>query len=377
MLGALLTMGGSLLSGLLGQSDEKKRLKAQEFARQQANVHNQQAIEAFNQRSEANANRLNAEIRKRADKAAKVPVVTQSSRHVTDTQVDTRHAETQSSVDIDGMMAAAEKAGFNPVTFLRAGGLQAYAKSVSDETGKHTQSLWEKSSQKVTGANAMDAALAGQHLPALMAYQEAGQDQSMNYPGTGEVLGSALKSGVDKFVSDLDQSRQNDFQRDLLERQLAGRNRSGVGGGSMYVPYGVQYGGTSNNGGSGALGGGGGVSLFGTAINPDKGTSDANDFENRYGELGDWVGGAAAALSDAYKFIQTHPEMVEKKTGVPQDWTGWVVNNSPDAMGKQIGEAARKAVMDWWNKQPGRDVGVKNSTTTDPLKDYTSPGWNW
>lgn len=39
---------------------------------------------------------------------------------------------TRNAVDVDGMMAAAERAGFNPVTYLNAGGLSAHGFSTTD-----------------------------------------------------------------------------------------------------------------------------------------------------------------------------------------------------------------------------------------------------
>ena len=83
-LGALIGGAVSLVGGLMGRSDAKKRDKA-------------------------------------AAKAAKVPVIT-----------DTSH-----TVDLSGMNAAAIAAGYNPMTILNAGGLSAFTKTHTETTGQN------------------------------------------------------------------------------------------------------------------------------------------------------------------------------------------------------------------------------------------------
>lgn len=196
-LGALIGGAASLVGGLFGKSSADKK--------DRQNARNQQKNdEANRKRVEA----MNADVRARAEAAAKVPIVTTTSGF------DKSRVITSGSVDIAAMMAAAEKSGFNPVTFLRNGGMAAYAKSVTDTDRKYGET------QTVTGAHAMDAALAGQQI-----FQSAAPYQNQA-PGYGEVFGNALTTGANLWVQDYNQKQQNAFQMQLMNAQLAGNNRA-------------------------------------------------------------------------------------------------------------------------------------------------------
>lgn len=123
-LGAVLGIGASVLGGL----SQKKQAKKQAAA---------------------------------AAEAAKVPMVTDS---------DTQHV-----VDLKAMNAAAIEAGYNPVTLLRSGGLQAFTRSHSKST--------------TTGHNAMAAAQAQGAVPS-----------------TGSIVMGALGDGLGSIASGISQA---------------------------------------------------------------------------------------------------------------------------------------------------------------------------
>lgn len=184
-IGAAIGAGASLIGGLIGQSSKKKQ--------EERNIRDQRNTDAANHRRVVE---MNADVRRRAEAAAAVPIVTSGWERIA------------SSVDVEGMMAAAEKAGFNPVTWLRNGGLAAYARTSRDY------------SESVTGSRAMEAALAGSEI-----YQQ-GQAYQRTAPTQGEVFGNALAqfgSGVSEFLT---QQQQNAFQMQLLNAQLQGNNRA-------------------------------------------------------------------------------------------------------------------------------------------------------
>lgn len=172
-LGALIGAGASLVGGLFGASSKRKQERQNAKAKQK--------------NDEANLKRvleMNADVRARAEAAASQPIVTTND------------------VDVEAMMAGAAKAGFNPVTWLRNGGLAAYARS------------------KVTGSGAMEAALAGQTI------FQAGDPIPKTAPTNGEVFGNAL-SQLGGGISDyMGQQQQNAFQMQLLNAQLDGNNRA-------------------------------------------------------------------------------------------------------------------------------------------------------
>lgn len=192
MLGALISGGASLISGLFGMSSAKKRDR--ENARRQAES---------DARNEARVDAMNKDVRARAERAAAVPIITTS--------------KSTGSVDIAAMMAGAEKAGFNPVTWLRNGGMQAYAINNNVQTTENSQ--------------LMDAALAGSTL-----FQGSPPTPS-TAPGIGEVIGNALTTGASQWVREAEQDRQNNFQMQLLNAQLTGAQTRGAGGSrSFYTP---------------------------------------------------------------------------------------------------------------------------------------------
>lgn len=168
-LGALLGAGASLVSGLFGRSDAKKKEKAQK-------KQTQQAIDM-------------------ALEAEKVPVIT----------------ETSSSIDIAKMRNEAEKAGFNPLSVLRAGGLSGYINTYN----------------KVTGEK---AGLAAQLL--------AGSPVPEPAPSLGSVFAGALSTGVSLYNDYAAKVADSNLQRDLQSAYLQG-NRSRNAPSSSAAVFGI------------------------------------------------------------------------------------------------------------------------------------------
>lgn len=217
MLGAAIAAGASLIGGLFGRSDAKKQARKEE-----------KAIRAANEAAKATADLMNRQVRARADAAALVPVATE------------RESVSAGGMDMTRFLADAEKGGFNPLTYLRSGAASLYA---TQETAD-----WSCT----TGERAMDAALAGQHMPNLQPVIS-----QTRVPGVGEVLGNALTTGANQFLSDLSVKQNNEFQMQLLNRQLAGANSAGAYSGSRsgYVPAAFLHGSVRKTSGPQVAGG--------------------------------------------------------------------------------------------------------------------------
>lgn len=221
MLGALISGGLSLASGLLGGLGKQSSEKKQEEQLRQQRAEEKAAAVNYNARTTRNALLMNKLVRKRADRAAKVPLV----------------EETTGEGNLQKLVADAEASGFNPLTVLRAGG----------------QGFYASSRKTTTGHNAMEAALAGQHLPQLMT--EVGQTSVQTARTGTDVLTSGLAAGVSGFQSGLEQEWQNQHALNLVQAQLQGAQRQGAYSGSRfgYVPSAVGAGGRVTSNGSGVL----------------------------------------------------------------------------------------------------------------------------
>lgn len=395
-LGALLGLGGSLISGLLGQSSAKKR-QGEDHA----------AIERANAIATENANKMNTEVRARADKAAKVLIVTKS-KHTTNQKVVTTKAPdvststqwrgpdtTTTTGNVKAMVDAAEANGFNPLTLLRAGGLGSFSSSrttygnVNDKTvTKYGKSVVQESGgttdeSVVTGSTAMDAALAGQHIPQLSAV--ISQER---VPGIGDVIGNALNTGINAFLTDKQQAQQNQFQMDMLQATLNGANQPGastgsrsfatpsarIAGGNISTVSGPAFGASapgpySGGGTSGTTFAGGGGSGWphysGTPAttfkNPgdtlkfrgndwptDAYSSNAEDCETRYGdsEIVGMICGAGVAAADLWAnrqaIVRANPvvRLAPQMNSAANSMMNWVVGNMDKVMFVPSGPAA-------------------------------------
>lgn len=199
---------GSLISGLSAAHNQKEQYHQE-----------RQRLQILNDRNRMWTDKLNQELRARADAAALVPV------------------ETTSTVDMAGFLAAAEMAGFNKLSFLRSGALSLFTKV------------------STTGERAMDAALAGDNW-----FQEVSTNPNLGYTtSSGEAVGDAISSGADAFMSEWQREAQNNFQLGLLQTTLAAKANMRLGSvvGLGSSPHAVLSGGVTSVQGGGTTGGGG------------------------------------------------------------------------------------------------------------------------
>lgn len=277
MIGALVSGGLSLLGGLFGRSDKKKQER--EAARNQAEAERTNAVAI------ENANRMNMVI---ADQLTATPLTENVTTGI------------RRSLDVDGMMAAAERSGFNPVTFLQNGGMQAFI------------SEWSESSSTTRGHNAAAAA----QLASPQVQQVAPKPVS-TAPGIGSIVTGALTAGYGAYAENQQRLQDQQFQKDMLDRQIAGVAKANAmkGGRSMYVPSTTTSGATGTSRGTGALSA---SPILGALPGTDRTSSDpyripgmydptlpdAQIAEARFGEIGGEIAGISNIFGD-YWFQQT------------------------------------------------------------------------
>lgn len=197
----------------------------------------------------------------------------------------------RSGVDIDRMMADADRAGFNPETWLQAGALQAYGFSDVAET------------------NPAEAFRMMLQTPALST-----ASQAVKVPNALEAIGDAGTVALNMYRQDSARQDSQDFQRQMLDLQIGAYNKRGSSG-SLFgsIPRMTTSGGTTS-GPSFTLAGISGLGLH----QPEPGKSmytnpydngaidkvpDGGVWAQRYGEPGDWLGGVVTFGKD--QFLRT------------------------------------------------------------------------
>lgn len=264
---------------------------------------------------------------------------------------------TWGDVDVDGMMAAAERAGFNPATFLNAGALQYYARSWQESETKTDE--WQYDTQTNTvkrrGHNLAEAFKMMLPEYALGSPSQVPQQSSML-----SALGGALSAGTSAFGTQLRADQSYDLQ---LAKMLGGNALQGMGlsdgnGFSQVIrsggsPIGVQR-------SAGMTGGAAGPGMppsmtlapgslelpyFNTwgnengkdyIANPHFGAfvdgtiSNTDVKEKRYGEPGDWLFGIDTMVHDGLRNI-----------------TGRNVSDWGRAAGMNIGDYKAPADTSW------------------------------
>lgn len=203
-LGAL-SAGGALLQGVGQQQASAKQARLQMMSDAMARNENERQLKVVNEARE----RLGREM---------LTVPEQVGR--------------SSWVDTDAMMAAAERSGFNPVTWLNAGGMQAY-------TSTHE---WR------TGHNAADAY--------KMMIPEYALSQASQIPQQHSMLsafGGALSAGASAFGTQYRADQSYDLQSQRLAQMGAATINNGMGlsqnNGLMTA---LSYGSRTEVGGSGS-----------------------------------------------------------------------------------------------------------------------------
>lgn len=190
-----LTAGLSLLSGIGGNKAAKKQAKAQaandKFMREW-NMNEQRAADSYN------------------EDLGRALVNTPHTQDVQSSQ--------RGGVDVDAMMLAADRAGFNPVTWLNAGAMQAYGYTLNSSSTVETG-----------GQNAIDGYRMMMHTPSLMS--QATQAPLLKDPL--QMVGDAGQKALDYFRTDQARTDTQNFQMSYLDRQLsaiaAGKKSTGLG----------------------------------------------------------------------------------------------------------------------------------------------------
>lgn len=172
LLGAALSGGLSLMSGIGGMQSAKKQAKTQARMDEFARVWNQQEMDSAEERN----NQL-------GDELLNVPLTERS----------------RSFVDVERMMFDANRAGFNPVTWLNAGGMQAYTAS---ET-------------LTTGHNAVAAFDLKRRVPQLI-----GASTAQSIPSPLSVIGDAGQAALKSYQTDDRLLSSQAFQERLLGIRL-------------------------------------------------------------------------------------------------------------------------------------------------------------
>lgn len=210
MIGALIAGGLSLVSGFGGQSSAKKQAKKQRAYDLEAR--------AYNEHQTKLKNRAN---KKLGQKLLKQKETTTTTTKGTESTVVDSAQHNYSFVDTKAMMEAAEASGFNPVTWLNAGGMQAYTQTGS--IGR-TSSLSATDMKETITRKGHNAAAAY----ALMSPESAlvTASQATNIPSTAEVLGNAGKAAFDVYRQDQARQQSQDFQRELLNLQLGAMQKA-------------------------------------------------------------------------------------------------------------------------------------------------------
>lgn len=243
-----LSGGLSFLSGIGQQQAAAKQNRLQAINDLNAEIRTAERMNDANAKREALGRELlTIEEKERvqsntssSNKSASGSVATTTSRSDYD---NWNWSETRGDIDMAGFMAAGEKAGFNPVTWLNSGALSLYARSRTEggsggwTTGSEvqTQDNWSWSEQKDssditttrTGHNAADAFK--MMVPEVVA---ATSSQVQRVPSSLEVFGNAGQAALSTAKDFYKQDQARDFQTSLLDKQLQALANRGTGGGS-------------------------------------------------------------------------------------------------------------------------------------------------
>lgn len=340
---ALISGGLSLLSGLGAQQSAKKQAKTQAASDMLARMENERLM---NEKNAANKS-LGKQLLKYPEKTTeKVSETRTSERDSSETSTTASSIDNYSYVDVDAMMAAAEKAGFNPVTWLNAGGMQAYTQTGSRGLSQTQTDIHESMSETLTSKR--ETTRRGHNAAAAFALMspEAAlvtASQAVNIPSTMEVLGNAGTAAFNTYRQDAARQQSQDFQREMLGLQLNAIQRARAGGGTQSgtgTPYTSTSGSTTvssrngvpatGGGSTGFAGGGGnGVPLGGypgdkvTVVNPyrfeggtiDPTSPDAETQERRGGEI---AGEMRGIWNSANEFIMNSPRT--RGLSIPTIW---------------------------------------------------------
>ena len=334
MFATLFAGGLSAVAGLFGRSDAKATEKRARAAHEEAERKNRKAVKKANATNEALGREL-----------LNVPLET--------TTVEQRSGGVKTSfrewgdVDSVAMMAAAEASGFNPVTWLNAGGMTAYARRFYESNVEDTTRIETTFTSK--GHNAA----AAYQLMSPQVYQGTPAPVH-NVPSVGSVLAQAGSDAFKQYNDDAIRTASQNFQRELMQMQLdaaqqrAMRNKFGdtpktSTSGSAFSA-GTMIGGLSGANVPPAGGTAGWPSTWKagetSATNPwsrsriDPNSADAEMFETRYGEI----------LSELFGVRNAVDDLMANATGLTKEQR---YARTRDALQKLINIRPAKS-SSWW-----------------------------
>lgn len=186
LIGPALSFGSSLLSGLGARQSAKKQQKMQA------------AYEYQNYMQQQEDNRANRDFQIEYD----------ARRYEIGNDLRDWSQYYRDRSEGTAMVNDANRAGFNPVTWINAMGgmyqqMQAGGLSLLSEAAQYrTPSLWQQQSYMQNAPTAQ--------VPSMM-----------------EAVGGALQSGVNTFLSDRRVTQSQDFQREMLQTQISAIQRNG------------------------------------------------------------------------------------------------------------------------------------------------------
>ncbi|AXH78109.1 MAG: hypothetical protein [Microviridae sp.] len=214
LMGGLISGGLSLLSGFGAQSAAKKQAKKQAAADMLAQMENA---------------RLTAEKNAKNEALGREMLATPRTKDVME--------RNYSWVDTDAMMKAAEASGFNPATWLNAGGMQAYTQTQHEGHEIEYGAFADKAFALMSPESALVTA-----------------SQAQNIPSTMSVFGNAASSAFGEYQKLDAQQQSQEFQKELLGIQLNAIRQNRAGSTTQTVNQGTPSystsGGTTTRGGA-------------------------------------------------------------------------------------------------------------------------------
>lgn len=325
MLGMLalggLSLAGNVLSGIGAKQASGKQARLQMIADANAAAANAATMAEVNAKREQLGRELLTipEVTERVEKRNFQSTTENESSSRTDSA-----SHNYSYVDVDNMMAAAERAGFNPVTWLNAGAMAAYTQTGtvgSESTYSSSRSLstdtgWGSIVETRAGHNASDAF--------KIMVPEYQLQQASQVPAQHSVLQS-IGTGLTSAANVMSPILQTEMRIDAANK-LAAKNGA--------TSYGNSLSGGGTGGGSAiTLGGATGVNRgLSTSTGPgSKSSSSDKDYEAEklvdYYEVLRQIGQPRLMLNNAEVKYPTF-------THTSYDWP--VSKHSPDA---EVGEA--------------------------------------
>lgn len=253
-------------------------------------------------------------------------------------------------VDTDAMMAAAERSGFNPVTWLNAGGMQAYTYRLGHNAADAFKMMipeyaLSQASQVPQQYSALQGIGAGLSGAANVMGTQYRADQSYDL----QMAKMAMGMGMAGVNSGMGLSQGNGLMSAL---SFGSRSESGSAGGLSPYAY-------PDNWKAGKVEV---THPFGRGF-IDPFTSNADVKEARYGEPGDWLFGLDTMIHDSVR-----------------NMTGATVREWGQAAGMNIGDYYKKgdtswapAFERWWNSPTAAPAGW--GATADSL--WTQAWKNW